>query len=260
MKTTVLFAMAVALTVTLAPAASADPAYAGTIKQGDYLNDGVWQKPYPSMPKELAPNLDGLGRQEWGKNGGPDITLGLDFRVDMAEGIGIDSLGIWDDNGDGLATDHILRLWDIGDPYDPVLLAEVYALAGTGDLNAGYRYFAIPGVHLAQGAEFTVSVYYPTVPGSHVDSNGNSGAAIHDLEPTPIFNDAMGAIANIGAGRYGLGNVFPDTLDYGPSNRYHSGSFNFTPNPEPGTMALLGSVLAAAGIVRRRRRRAKQSA
>ena len=78
-------------------------------------------------------------------------------------------------------------------------------------------------------------------------------------EPTPIFNDGPGVISNIGVARYGTGSAFPGTLDTGPENRYHAGSFTYSPNPEPGTIVLLSSALAAAGVWRRRRVKRQQA-
>lgn len=249
MKTTIFLTVAAAMLVVLAPAALAEPtdAFVGTIERG------VYQKPNPSTP---GINTTGLGRQTWGDSD-PVATLGLDFEVIGPHDITVWQLGIWDDNGDGLVTDHWLRLWDLDTQIE---LASVYTLAGTGELRGGYRYFDIAPLVIPTGARFVVSVFYPDVPGTHVDSNGNSGAPIHDLEPTPIFNS--NGVLNIGSARYLVGaDAFPGTPDWlGPSNRYHAGSFSYSPNPEPGTMLLLGGALMAAGLIRRRRRQAQQSA
>ena len=111
----------------------------------------------------------------------------------------------------------------------------------------------------AQGTEFTVVAYYPTGNG---DSNGNHGKMAQALEPRPIFNDSGGVIGNIGGGRYSFGfgaAAFPFKTDTGPENRYHAASFNYNPNPEPGTMILISGVIAAAGVYRRRRRKALEA-
>jgi hypothetical protein len=186
-----------------------------------------------------------------------DFSLGLDFEVAHEHGIVIDSLGIWDDNGNGLSSSHTILLYNLADSSAP--LVQIFTLPGTGTLIDGYRYFDLADpISLAPGTQFSVVVYYP---GDNVDSNGNSGPTPPTLgEPTPIFNgDINGVlIAGIGSARYGDGLVFPGTLDTGPSNRYHAGSFTYTPNPEPGTIVLLSGALAAAGAWRRRRAKLKK--
>jgi hypothetical protein len=253
MKTRILIAaLSAAFMFAAAPVASADPTYAfeGNIEVGSY------QKMSPSAPT-YSVNATGKGRQTFGDSDAA-ATKGLDFEVLHHSGISILQLGIWDDNGDGLVTEHWIHLWDLSSPSVP--LASVHTLPGTGKLVNGYRYFEIDPVTLTMGTQFVVSVFYPDVVGYNVDSNGNSGTALQNLEPTPTF-DSSGYIANIGRGRYILNaNAFPSVLDTGPANRYHAGSFAYVPNPEPGTLVLLGSVLAGAGILRRRRRKAKSAA
>jgi hypothetical protein len=177
-----------------------------------------------------------------------DFSLGLDFEVTF-DHVTITRLGVWDDNGNGLLSSHVLMLYDLSNPSAP--LAQINTLPGAGVLVNGYRYFdLLDPITLGAGTQFSVVVYYP---GDNLDSNGNSGPTPPSLnEPTPIF-DGEGVISNIGVGRYVRDLAFPDMLDTGPANRYHSGSFTYSPNPEPGTMVLLSGVLAAAGVWRRRR-------
>lgn len=192
-------------------------------------------------------NPDGKGRQTW-----RGLSLGMDFRVVSDHPVFITQLGVWDDNGDGLLSDHTLSLYDITGGVN-TLIASVEIAAGEGSLRDDYRYIKLPStVELAPGTEFAVVVSYGA---ANADSNGNSGKPGQDLEPTPLFN-GDGMIEGIGTARYGAG-PFPGVLDTGPFNRYHSGSFSFEPNPEPSTFVLLGGVLAAAGIIRRRRRKAR---
>jgi hypothetical protein len=190
---------------------------------------------------------NGKGRQTL-KN----FSLGLDFLVTHEFGVEVTHLGVWDDNGNGLLSPHTISLYDI---VSGTALAQIDTLPGTGVLIDGYRYFDLESaITLAPGTQFSVVVYYP---GANLDSNGNSGATPPSLgEPTPVFHgefDGHDFISSIGVGRYGTGLAFPSTLDTGPANRYHAGSFAYTPNPEPGTIVLLSGALAAAGAWRRRR-------
>ncbi len=181
-----------------------------------------------------------------------NFSLGLDFEVQYFPGISITRLGVWDDNGNGLLSPHSLIIYDLGDSLN-MPLARIDTLPGTGVLEGGYRYFDLPAaLSLHQGTQFSMVVYYPA---GNLDSNGNSGPTPPSLgEPTPTFlGDPY--LSNIGVARFGFNNTFPITLDTGPANRYHAGSFTYTPNPEPGTMILLSAALAAAGAWRRRRAR-----
>ncbi|UCE87478.1 MAG: PEP-CTERM sorting domain-containing protein [Deltaproteobacteria bacterium] len=243
------------MTVFAVPAAADIDVYVGQIEQGD-------RQIYRPGHGGTTINPDGRGRLTFGS---PDLNLGLDFEVLNPAGITITQLGVWDDTVFGvqqLGSPHLLQVWNID---TQVKLAEIFTLPGTGELRGDYRYFDVGSrLHLGGGTRFSVTVYYP--PGN-VDSSGNSGKLGQDYEPRPIFNGGGGALDNIwitatrGA-RYGVGPVFPTRLDWGPPNRYHAGSFSYrvTPNPEPGTIVLLGSVLAAGYVLRRRRRRARLAA
>ena len=224
----VCLAVCVVALVAFAPEAAAEPydAYTSTITTGTMGN--------------------GRGRQTL-----REFVLGLDFEVTFDPGITISELGIWDDNGNGLLSPHSLLVYDLADTSAP--LTTIETLPGMGVLRDGYRYFALPvGLDLAGGTQFSVVAYYPP---TNLDSNGNSGSTPPSLgEPAPAFH-GNGFVANIGNARYGRGLHFPDSLDTGPANRYHSTSFSYTPNPEPGTLLLLSGALAAAGAWRRRRSR-----
>lgn len=224
-------------------------AFTGNIVVGSHqkLNNG-------RPEDQFRINTTGRGRQVM-----RGVNLGLDFLVLSEAGITIFQLGVWDDNGDGLLSDHVLSVFDVttGD-----LLAAVDIAAGGGALRDQYRYVSLDDpLQLPFGTEFTVVVSYNA---ANLDSNGNSGAVFQDLEPTPTFFDNNGAILGVGraragargaGGRFGPGD-FPTILDTGPFNRYHAGSFRYSTSPEPSTLALMGGVLAAGAYVLRRRRRA----
>lgn len=208
-------------------------------------------EPYQAFESTITSGTLGNGK---GRQTVRNFSLGLDFEVTFPH-ITISQLGVWDDNGNGLLSPHSLLIYDLASP--STLLARIDTLPGTGTLIGGYRYFDLPSpLTLPQGTQFTMVVYYPA---GNLDSNGNSGPTPPSLgEPTPTFvGDGYGIISNIGLSRYGTGFGFPSMIDTGPANRYHAGSFTYTPNPEPGTMVLLSGALAAAGIWRRRRAKQK---
>jgi hypothetical protein len=204
--------------------------------------------PYDAYKATITDGTLGNGK---GRQTMRDFSLGLDFEV-LYDHITITRLGIWDDvYGNGLSSPHSLMIYDLANPAAP--LVQIDTLPGTGVLEDGYRYFDLPtGLTLAEGTQFTMVVYYPV---DNLDSNGNSGPFPPALgEPNPIFvGDGNGLLSNIGTARYGNGLAFPGTLDTGPENRYHAGTFTYTPNPEPGTILLVSGALAAAGAWRRRR-------
>jgi len=205
-------------------------------------------EPYDAYTSTITTGTMGNGR---GRQTLREFVLGLDFEVMFSYGITITQLGIWDDNGNGLASPHSLLVYDLADTSAP--LASVETFPGGGVLRDGYRYFDLPStLMLPGGTQFSVVAYYPP---TNTDSNGNSGPTPPSLgEPSPFFS-GYGLVSNIGNARYGRGLYFPDSLDTGPANRYHSTSFSYTPNPEPGTLLLLSGALAAAGAWRRRRSR-----
>jgi len=232
---TILFTLALASAFVLAsasPASADEIAFTGNIHIGSPQNGGT--------------NPNGRGRQTL-----RDFTLGTNFRV-VTELVTITSLGVWDDNGDGLLSPHKVLIFDAGN-FNPIL-AEVDTTAGGGVLRDGYRYFDLDeDLILFNGQEFTLAVYYSE---DNLDSNGNSGKSDQNFEPRPDFNPGFGpALEIFGDSSYGFGQVYPGIPDTGPADRYHAGSFEYVPNPEPGTLVLMGGAAAAAAAARRRRRR-----
>ena len=189
------------------------------------------------------------------------MTIGLDFRV-LADLICITELGVWDDNVMDLKTlatqqvllsPHYISVWDLN---TLELLARVETRPGTGDYRGDYRYFELAEpLELPRGTEFTVGVLYGV---DNEDSNGNSGRADQDFEPTPTFDNGGGALAGMGGGRYGLGPDLPSILDTGPYDRYHSGSFRYCvvhTVPEPGLWLMFLAGTAGVGWACRRRKK-----
>jgi hypothetical protein len=261
MKCIASLAAALALLAVLASPASADGVYTGTICKG------CPQQKRPGYPPTLTTNPDGRGRLTWGNGHRAPITLGLDFEVLFWQGITITEVGVWDDTvvmPDGsmsqeMVSDKIVLVWRWNDDGPNEVVTGIVTGPGDiynpGEVRGDYRYYKVEPAVLKQGDKFTVAVYYPN---GNLDSSGNSGTVLQDLEPRPIFDDGYGGtvIANIGSGRYGFTKWnFPGYADTGPSNRYHAGSFDYFPNPEPGTLLLVGGALSVVGVVRRRRRK-----
>jgi len=177
-------------------------------------------------------------------------ALGLDFDVNTQ--VRITSLGIFDDAGDGLLTEHYVAIYDRTTEL-PVVAVKIPA--GGGTLIDGYRYVDLSSsVYLTPGFKGSIVAGYG---GSNRDHNGNTHGNLH-LAPAPSWH-GLPWMDNVGIARYGTGAFdYPDVPDTlyggGPANRYHAGSFRFAPNPEPGTLLLLSSILAAAGAVRRKRK------
>lgn len=259
MKTIASMAAALALLAVLDSPASADEIYTGTICQG------CPQSVRPGFPPTLTTNPDGRGRLTWGAGSRPPITLGLDFEVLFWQGITITELGVWDDavvQPDGSVVQQMdsgviltLWLWNDDGTYEALtgVVTNPNDPYNQGELRGDYRYFAIDPVSLEEGQKFSVTVGYSD---HNTASSGNSGTVLEDLEPRPDFHGGA-IVANIGSGRYGFDAWnFPSYGDTGPANRYHSGSFSYFPNPEPGTLLLVGGALSVVGVVRRRRKKA----
>jgi len=148
------------------------------------------------------------GNQAWGG------ALGNEFNVGGAS-IYVYSLGVFDDNSDGLKVPLTAYIYNRD---TQALVVKLNFPAASGTLVGGHRFLPLPcpvelpanfhGVMVADGFGGT-------------ERNGNQ-------PQTGNIDTGGGAISFVGTGRYsGSAGVFPTTIDGGPANRYRAGSFTF---------------------------------
>jgi hypothetical protein len=163
-----------------------------------------------------------------GTSGNQDWTgaLGMDFEVNSP--ITINQLGVFDDDGDGLASSKSVRLYDRNNTATPVVSVTIPAAGGT--LIDSSRFVAIPPVFLPAGFEGSI-----VADGfDATDMNGNSGGADTVAQDPgaafPWFTDDGGGLITFtgGARRNVAPGGYPTDVDGGPVNRYAAGTFEFS--------------------------------
>jgi hypothetical protein len=93
-------------------------------------------------------------------NGGWNTVFGWTFMVKGSSPIRITHVGVYDDGGDGLATDHEVGIWHLKE-----LIGSMTVAAGSGTYDAGYRYVEVkPPIELAvdQVVGYSIAVLFPT--------------------------------------------------------------------------------------------------
>lgn len=170
-------------------------------------------------------------------DGNQGANIGLQFTADQA--LSVDSLGVYDNDGDGLSTAREVGLWRVS---DLSLLASVVVGSGlAGVLDGGFRFAAITPVLLTVGSQYRVSVVYR--------SGDGPGDKLVDTVPTA----APGITLSPGTYSAGIfvGSItapYPTTF----SSLWRS-TANFTLVPEPGSALL--TVLGGGALLLRRRRK-----
>jgi len=170
-----------------------------------------------------------------------NTTFGETFTVGT-NAISVTSLGIWDDQQNGLAESHLITIWNGA---GTALGSATVPLGTAGPLLGQYRYTnLLSPFTLTANTTYTIGAFDTTT----LDGN-----------PTfiPLGNITSASGVTYGAPRNGSGNAFPAGNGFALGNIL-SANFQFTTisaaTPEPGNVALFGALLmAGAGFMRRRR-------
>jgi hypothetical protein len=175
--------------------------------------------------------------------GNPPFTLGWTFTVN--DDIVVTQLGLFDSRQNGLEESHDIGIWDDSG----TLVASATIGSGvSGLLVDNFRYVEIVPVTLAAGG-YTIGAFFGT-----------------GLEPLVFAGDATGFVASPQIAFVSA--VFSNVPVLTLPDSVFGGQGYFGPNfvhddisaatiPEPGTLALIASGVAALGLRRRGRRQAE---
>jgi hypothetical protein len=187
----------------------------------------------PSYAATSVPAI-AVGDDGFTNDGDGPWTLGWRFTADA--GTEVTALGVFDADGDGLASSHLVGLWDDLN----TLIASVTVSAGDLLID-GFRYADISSVVLSAGVTYTVAA---------ADLGGGDPYYLESTISTPSFISFQTA-----AFREGTGLGFPG--DDTPVNGYFGANLLVSQGtsivPEPATWALLIGGFAIAGSALRRR-------
>ncbi len=165
----------------------------------------------------------------------PGATAGWSFEVGGRD-LTVITLGIFDDNGDGLLSAHRTGIWNSGGE----LLADVTVPGGTeGALSGGYRYTPVAPLTLTAGSVYTVGAFY----------EGGGNEAVNILS-SQTFSAEVTYLQSRQSQQF-TPFTFPG-LNAGVSQGVFGPNFQFIPVPEPSS-ALIGLGAAALGLRRGRR-------
>lgn len=192
-----------------------------------------------SLPAQATPIVGVTISNDGTPDGAGFTNLGYSFVADVATSVV--SLGVWDEDGNGLVNSHEVGLW----ASDGTPLASTVVGAGTaGILDSGFRFTDISPVLLTAGQTYYVAALF------HGPGDDNF---VHD--PTSIVTASQIT--------YDSRRFVPDTALAFPAlvgssvftTGYWGGNVRLDAQavPEPATMTLLGCGLAAAFLRRRRR-------
>lgn len=197
-------------------------------------------------PAAIGQNVIGVGEPTGTvRNDTYTFGAGFEFYAPAGTGTTINSLGYWDQGGNGLATSHTVSLYSYaGSGSSYTLLATVTIDAGTMDpLVAGYRWANIGNLNLPDNGQG--GGYYAilaTHDGSDPWTDGIGGS--------PILNPLIGTISGNGVIDQTSGQTITQTPvnlagNSNPGSVYGGANLGFTqPVPEPEVFALVGAGMA----------------
>jgi hypothetical protein len=200
-------------------------------------------------------------------DGGDRRTLGWKFGVSSS--ILVTDLGVFDDGSNGLGEAHDVGLWSCNSALctSGTLLAVATVPAGTGpSLVDFFRYVSLVSpVTLTPGDYVIGAAYYenqPTPSGSQLDKVVTFLDATNDFTLASQITFEGDRVANCGSVPCPIAAVFPDTTTSFFHPSYFGPNFQFTDAPtvaplaavpEPSTLVLFGSGIAALIAARRKR-------
>ena len=167
---------------------------------------------------------------------------GFEFYTPSGTGTAINSLGYWDQGGDGLMADHTVSIYAYagsGSAYN--LLATVTIPAGTGNtLLGGYRWASIGNIILPDNGQN--GGYYAILA-----SHSSLDPWTDGIGGSPILNPLIGTISGYGLIDELSGQTITQTSvnlvgNGNPASVYGGANLAFIePVPEPATCSLLGA-------------------
>ncbi|MEP6755696.1 MAG: PEP-CTERM sorting domain-containing protein [Chthonomonadales bacterium] len=197
---------------------------------------------YAASSKAQTVALDFTGGGLGQSNG--RITWGWAFNI--ASGVTVTDLGVYDEGNNGLVNSHQVGLWDSGG-----------TLLATTTLASGLSGTAVPSVSGFGSFRFNNIVSLGLAPGSYV-----IGAAYVDVDADLLrFNTSAPSMApgfTFTTARSGPGGfVFPPLTS--GTNGFFGPNLRFVAAPEPGTVVSLFGTGALSGALLLRRRKVRSS-